>query len=105
MLQVLDLRQSFLTIIETLGLPSSTGILLWAVFPILAFVISAFLGVLVVVWLERKISAGVQQRIGPEYAGPLGFLQPVADGVKLLVKEDIIPAKSDSILFTTVRMI
>ena len=36
----------------------------------------------------------------PEYAGPLGFLQPVADGVKLLVKEDIIPAKSDSLLFT-----
>jgi hypothetical protein len=51
MLQVLDLRQSFLTIIENFGLPSSTGILLWAVFPILAFVIIAFLGVLVVVWL------------------------------------------------------
>ena len=57
-------------------------------------------GVLVSVWLERKISAAVQQRIGPEYAGALGVLQPLADGLKLLVKEDIIPARADSLLFT-----
>jgi NAD(P)H-quinone oxidoreductase subunit 1 len=60
----------------------------------------ATLGVLVIVWLERKISAGVQQRIGPEYAGALGLLQPLADGVKLIFKEDIIPAKGDTWLFT-----
>ena len=63
-------------------------------------IIAATVGVLVVVWLERKISAAVQQRIGPEYAGPLGVLQPVADGIKLVFKEDIIPAKADSWLFT-----
>ncbi|THG14301.1 hypothetical protein TEA_015056 [Camellia sinensis var. sinensis] len=38
------------------------------------------IGVLVIVWLEREISAGIQQRIGPEYAGPLGILQALADG-------------------------
>jgi len=63
-------------------------------------ILGATLGVLVVVWLERKISAAAQQRIGPEYAGPLGVLQPVADGLKLVFKEDIVPAQADSVLFT-----
>jgi NAD(P)H-quinone oxidoreductase subunit 1 len=63
-------------------------------------IIGATVGVLVVVWLERKISAAAQQRIGPEYAGPLGVLQPVADGLKLVFKEDVVPAKADRWLFT-----
>jgi len=62
--------------------------------------VAAVVGVLVNVWLERKISAAVQQRIGPEYAGALGILQPLADGLKLLFKEDIIPARADGLLFT-----
>jgi NADH:ubiquinone oxidoreductase subunit H len=43
------------------------------------------------VWLEREISTSIQQRIGPEYAGPLGLLQAIADGTKVLLKEDILP--------------
>jgi NAD(P)H-quinone oxidoreductase subunit 1 len=100
MLQTLDLQQGFVNLFVQFGFSLTAANYLWLPFPILSVVIAAFLGVLVVVWLERKISAGVQQRIGPEYAGPLGFLQPVADGIKLLVKEDIIPAKGDSVLFT-----
>jgi NAD(P)H-quinone oxidoreductase subunit 1 len=100
MLQTIDLQKSFIQTILNFGISEPIASFLWIPLPILAIVVAAFLGVLVVVWLERKISAGVQQRIGPEYAGPLGLLQPVADGVKLLVKEDIIPAKGDPILFT-----
>jgi NAD(P)H-quinone oxidoreductase subunit 1 len=62
--------------------------------------IGATVGVLVCVWLERKISAAAQQRIGPEYIGPLGLLAPVADGLKLVFKEDIVPAQADPWLFT-----
>ena len=97
MLQTLDLQQGFVNLFVQFGFSVPTANYFWLPFPILAVVVAAFLGVLVVVWLERKISAGVQQRIGPEYAGPLGFLQPVADRIKLLVKEDIIPAKGDSL--------
>nr|YP_009668530.1 NADH-plastoquinone oxidoreductase subunit 1 [Heteroscyphus argutus]QCW59305.1 NADH-plastoquinone oxidoreductase subunit 1 [Heteroscyphus argutus] len=57
------------------------------------------IGVLVIVWLERKISAAIQQRIGPEYAGPLGIIQALADGTKLFLKENIIPSQGDPNLF------
>nr|YP_010932903.1 subunit 1 of NADH-plastoquinone oxidoreductase [Klebsormidium mucosum]YP_010932933.1 subunit 1 of NADH-plastoquinone oxidoreductase [Klebsormidium mucosum]WKT07134.1 subunit 1 of NADH-plastoquinone oxidoreductase [Klebsormidium mucosum]WKT07135.1 subunit 1 of NADH-plastoquinone oxidoreductase [Klebsormidium mucosum] len=61
--------------------------------------VGATLGVLVIVWLERKVSAGVQQRVGPEFAGPLGLLQALADGLKLLFKEVIHPSRADERLF------
>ncbi|MBA0773222.1 hypothetical protein Gotri_008516 [Gossypium trilobum] len=52
--------------------------------PILTLVMGITIGVLVIVWLEREISVGIQQRIGLEYDGPLGILQALADGTKLL---------------------
>jgi NAD(P)H-quinone oxidoreductase subunit 1 len=96
----LDLQSSFTTTLEGIGLTPATAHLLWLPLPMLLVLVAAVVGVLVNVWLERKISAAVQQRIGPEYAGALGVLQPLADGLKLLFKEDIIPARADGLLFT-----
>ncbi|WVZ26771.1 hypothetical protein V8G54_000221 (mitochondrion) [Vigna mungo] len=58
------------------------------------------ISVLAIVWLEREISAGIQQRIGPEYTGPFGVLQALADGTKLLFKENLIPSRGDIRLFS-----
>jgi len=74
--------------------------IVWILLPIVILLLGATLGVLVAVWLERKISAGVQQRVGPEYAGPMGVLQALADGLKLIFKEDITPQNAQSWLFT-----
>lgn len=51
-------------------------------------------------WIERKIAARMQTRIGPNMVGPVGLLQPVADVIKLLQKEDIVPEKADQALFS-----
>nr|YP_008081421.1 NADH dehydrogenase subunit 1 [Tetracentron sinense]AGJ72112.1 NADH dehydrogenase subunit 1 [Tetracentron sinense]QNQ65639.1 NADH dehydrogenase subunit 1 [Tetracentron sinense] len=74
--------------------------LIWLLVPIFTPVSGITIGVLVIVWLEREISAGIQQRIGPEYAGPLGILQALADGTKLLFKEDLLPSRGDPRLFS-----
>ena len=96
----LDLEYSFNEFLKSFGLSSEVAHIIWLPLPMLLVLVAAVIGVLVTVWLERKISAAAQQRIGPEYAGALGVLQPIADGLKLLVKEDVIPAKADAILFT-----
>ncbi|HAV76181.1 MAG TPA: NADH-quinone oxidoreductase subunit NuoH [Anaerolineae bacterium] len=50
-------------------------------------------------WYERRALARIQARIGPNRAGPFGLLQPIADAVKLIFKEELVPAKADKIVF------
>ena len=96
----IDLQGTFIESLMDLGIPAGAAKAIWMPLPMFLMIIGATVGVLVVVWLERKISAAAQQRIGPEYAGPLGVLHPVADGLKLVFKEDVVPAKADRWLFT-----
>lgn len=51
------------------------------------------------IWLERKLSAWMQDRVGPNRVGPFGLLQPLADGIKFLLKEDMIPGHVDKVMF------
>ena len=84
--------------------PLASGDLLWTpLLIILLKVVVIFVVGLVVtmfmVWFERKAIAGMQNRIGPNKAGPWGLLQTLADGIKLFFKEDIVPERADRFVF------
>lgn len=53
----------------------------------------------IMTWVERRGSSMIQDRLGPNRAGPFGLFQPIADGIKLFTKEDIIPANANKVLF------
>lgn len=95
----IDLQSSFIQALMDLGLSPGVAKTIWIPLPMVLIVGAVTVLALVATWLERKVSAAAQQRIGPEYAGPLGMLVPAADVVKLLFKEDVLPAKTDPWLF------
>ncbi len=67
---------------------------------IVVLLVFVLLSVMFLSWLERKMFGWVQSRYGPMVTGPHGLFQPIADGIKLLGKEDIIPASADRWIFT-----
>jgi len=78
---------------------TSAAWIVWLVYAaIIAFVIAP-MAMIVLTWLERKILARIQDRIGPNRAGPFGVFQAIADAIKMLTKEDLTPEGADKIPF------
>jgi NADH-quinone oxidoreductase subunit H len=73
--------------------------LLIKVIIVIALFVVTLLVALYATFAERKVSAVMQDRVGPNRAGPFGLLQPLADGVKMIMKEELIPALSNKWLF------
>jgi NADH-quinone oxidoreductase subunit H len=79
--------------------PGSANNQLWALIYVLIIFAGVSLAVVAMNWFERKALAHFQIRLGPMRVGPHGLLQPIADALKLMLKEDIIPAEADQFVF------
>lgn len=92
------------SLIQSWGITSSTGAQLVSILVMLAFSTIVLLGFFlpfagITSWLERRIAGRMQSRVGPNINGPQGFLQWIADGVKAMEKEDLMPNDADKPLF------
>jgi NADH-quinone oxidoreductase subunit H len=87
------------TVLAGLGIPPGVTTVILAVLGVL--VMATFLLVLdiLLVWVERKVVARFQDRLGPNRLGPFGLVQPVADVIKLLIKEDLTPRGADRLVY------
>jgi NADH-quinone oxidoreductase subunit H len=84
--------------------PLLIGGLKWTPLAIIAVKVLVIFGIglvstMFMVWFERKVIAGMQNRIGPNKAGPFGLLQTLADGMKLVFKEDFMPDRADRFVY------
>jgi len=94
--QMLQYIQSYLHSDQT---PGAAGNMFWVLVYILLVFAGLSAAVIAMNWLERKILAHMQVRLGPMRVGPHGLMQPFADAIKLLLKEDIMPAEADALIF------
>ena len=90
-----NLAQVLASFLRGTGLPGWGVDLLMALLSALVVVISVLLGMLGMTLMERKVMGRMQNRLGPNRVGPLGILQPLADAIKFLIKEDIVPTNAD----------
>ncbi|HZH80442.1 MAG TPA: NADH-quinone oxidoreductase subunit NuoH, partial [Gemmatimonadales bacterium] len=76
-----------------------TFFLVTSIIKIIVVFTALMVGIAFLTWLERRVCAWMQDRLGPNRVGPQGLLQPAADGLKNLVKEETLPAEADKVLF------
>ncbi|HTA24353.1 MAG TPA: NADH-quinone oxidoreductase subunit NuoH [Terriglobales bacterium] len=93
---MLDYITSYLSSNTT---PGQAGNVFWALIYIMVVFGGVSVAVMAMNWLERKALAHFQIRLGPMRVGPHGLLQPIADAIKLLTKEDIVPSEADKFVF------
>jgi len=84
--------------------PLLEGPLLWTpllivIAKVLVIFVIGLVSTMFMVWYERKVVSGMQNRVGPNKAGPYGMLQTLADGIKSFFKEDLLPSRADRIVF------
>ncbi|MDX1811002.1 MAG: NADH-quinone oxidoreductase subunit NuoH [Gammaproteobacteria bacterium] len=91
---MLDLIDNLLSIF-----PETLQTLIWIVLKIVVIVVPVLLSVAYITLAERKVIGFIQIRIGPNRVGPRGLLQPIADGLKLIMKETIVPSDANKALF------
>ncbi len=104
----MDLRaigESFIAWLQGLGIPDGWVLFInWLVGSVLILGLALTLA-LALIWLERKLAGRIQDRLGPNRVGPYGLIQPIADALKLLTKEDITPAEADRITYNLAPII
>src|SRR5438270_4370283 len=99
------MRDYFYSYLKSDATPGAAGNMLWAFIYILLIFGGLSVAVIAMNWLERKILAHMQVRLGPVRVGPHGLVQPIADAIKLLIKEDIMPAEADKLVFWVAPLI
>jgi NADH dehydrogenase len=95
---------SFMSYLGSTVTPGQAGNQLWALIYVFIIFTGVSLAVVCMNWIERKALAHFQIRLGPMRVGPHGLLQPIADALKLMLKEDIIPAEADQFVFWVHRL-
>lgn len=96
---------AFMSYLDSTVTPGQAGNQLWALIYVLIIFTGVSGAVICMNWLERKALAHFQVRLGPMRVGPHGLLQPIADALKLMLKEDIIPAEADQFAFWVAPLI
>jgi NADH-quinone oxidoreductase subunit H len=81
------------------GMPPFWANALYMLIASVAVLVFVLVNLLILIWLERKVAGHIQSRLGPMRVGPIGLVQSVADALKLLIKEDIIPLAADKAVF------
>jgi NADH-quinone oxidoreductase subunit H len=86
-------------ILASLGLSDGLITVILAVLGVVVLASFVLIIDILLVWIERKMVARFQDRVGPNRVGPFGIIQPIADVIKLLIKEDILPEGADKFIF------